>query len=67
MTTFELTEDEEKKVDKWIKKQKKKDNSSFTLGERWTYSFTPTGIGIIKKVIDNKLGEELDITDYDWW
>ena len=66
MTKFELTPEEEKQVDKWKKKQQKKNSDTFTLGERWTYSFTPTGMGVITKINDNLLDEELDLTDYNW-
>jgi hypothetical protein len=63
---FELTPEEEKQVEKWKKKQQKKKADSFALGERWTYSFTPTGMGVITVIHDNLLDEELDLTDYNW-
>jgi hypothetical protein len=67
MTKFELTPEEEKQVDKWKKKQQKKNSDTFTLGERWTYSFTPTGLGTLKSVHDNLLDEEFTISGTEDW
>lgn len=47
------------------KKQKKKDPTFPTAGERWTFMFTPTGLGTIVKVKDELLGDEIDLTDWD--
>ena len=38
-----------------------------TAGERWTFMFTPTGIGIVVEVKDNNTGDVLDLTDWDLW
>ena len=35
------------------------------IGEGLTYSFTPTGLGIVTKV-QFYTGDTLDLTDYDW-
>lgn len=37
------------------------------IGGQFTFSFTPTGIGVVVKVRDCVTGEELDLTDYDSW
>ncbi len=37
------------------------------IGGRYTYSFTPTGIGTIVKVHDAISKETLDLTDYENW
>jgi hypothetical protein len=66
MGKFELTDKEQETIDIWQKKQRKKENKTTTaIGGRWTYQFTPTGIGTFIKVFDNLLDEEIDITDYD--
>ncbi len=36
------------------------------IGGELTFSFTPTGIGMIVKAI-HTTGAELDLTDYDMW
>jgi hypothetical protein len=65
MYKFELDETQIKEFEKWKKKQKKKDPSTFTAGERWTFKFTPTGLGLMVHVKDNITEEEIDLTDWD--
>jgi len=64
---FELTPEEETKVKKWQNKQKKKDPTTFLVGERWMYSFTPTGLGTLKSIHDNLLNEDFEITGTKDW
>jgi hypothetical protein len=61
--TFTIDNEDIKKISKWVKQQKKKNNHNFTLGERWSYIFTPTGLGILISIKDNLLDEQYDITD----
>ena len=56
-----------KKIKKWKKEQKEKDNSNFVSGERWSYIFTPGGLGNMIGVRDNLLNEEKDFTNYTYW
>lgn len=65
MYKFQLDETQIKKFEKWKKKQKKKDPTTFTAGERWTFMFTPTGLGLVVHVKDNLINEEIDLTDWD--
>lgn len=65
MYKFELDESEIKKFQSWKKKQKEKDPHIATAGERWTFMFTPTGLGTMIKVKDELLGDEIDLTDWD--
>ena len=44
---------------------KKKDDSMPTAGERWTFMFTPSGLGTIVWAKDEATGEEIDLTDWD--
>lgn len=37
------------------------------IGGSLTYHFTPTSLGVVKKITDSKTGKELDLTDYDSW
>jgi hypothetical protein len=67
MTKFELTPEEEKKTEKWQKSQIEKDPTTFLAGERWTFSFTPTGLGTLKSVHDNLLNEDFTISGTEDW
>ena len=64
---FILEGKELKAAKKFIKKQSKKDNRMPTAGERWTYSFTPTGLGTAVTITDGVLNETKNITDFDCW
>ena len=64
---FDLNDAQAKKLEKWKKKQLKKDPSMPAAGERWTFMFTPTGIGTVVKVKDECTGEVLDLTDWENW
>jgi len=65
MYNFELDETQIKQFEKWRKKQIKKDQSTFTAGERWSFIFTPTGIGLITYVKDNITDDKIDLTDWE--
>jgi len=52
-------------IETWKAEQVQKDNSNYVSGERWTYSFTPSGLGMLIIVRDDILNEEKDFTDYD--
>lgn len=65
MIKFELTDTQIKKFEKWKKKQKQKDPLITTAAARWTFCFTPTGIGLIINAIDQATKEEIDLTDWD--
>ena len=38
-----------------------------TIGGGYTYSFTPTSIGVIVKVRNTVTKAEIDLSDYDTW
>ena len=62
---FELTEDQLKMIDKWIKSNPAPLTGA--IGGRYTYSFTPTTLGVVTTVRNNSTGKELDVTNYlDW-
>lgn len=64
---FKLEGSELEASKEFIKIQKKKDPSFPTAGERWTYSFTPTGLGTVVSIEDNLLHDTKDLTDWTWW
>jgi hypothetical protein len=65
MYEFKLDEDQISKYEKWKKGQKKKDPFLPTAGERWKFSFVPTGLGTIVTVRDLTTDEEIDLTDWE--
>lgn len=67
MKRFELDKEQEAQFEAWRKSQMKKDPRIAMAGERWTFMFTPTGLGTVVNVKDNSLGDELDLTDWENW
>jgi hypothetical protein len=65
---FELTKEELKKVNAFIKKQDKVTGGHYgTIGGGYTYRFTPTSLGVIVQIENNVTKAVLDLTDYDSW
>jgi len=62
---FELSEEQWEMYEKWHDEQMIKDNKLPTAGERFTFCFTPTGLGMIVNVIDEHLNEKIDLTDWE--
>ncbi len=60
---FELTKEEEEKLNKWLKSIKTKHGEYGLL----TYKFTPYGIGTGVTVYSHLTGGEIDLTDTDKW
>ena len=67
LLSFSVSEKEQKAINKFIKKQMKKHKKVGTIGDRFSYAFTPTGIGTGVSVIDGWDGSRKDCTDYDNW
>jgi hypothetical protein len=68
---FSLGEFERAKLMEWITEHDKTckyadRNKQGACGGRLTYSFTPTGIGMVVK-IECACGGECDVSDYDNW
>ncbi len=63
---FYLTDEQLITFNKWREEQIEK-NEGPSIGGRWTFSFTETGIGVVTKAFDNLLDEEIDLSDYDCW
>lgn len=62
--TFEIEEEQEEKLNEWMKSLPKAKNS--TIGGAYTYEFTPTGIGL-SLIVRRVDGHEIDLTEYDKW
>jgi len=65
---FEMNDREYCKAALWINKQIAKNNShGGCSGGRFTYSFTPTSLGLATEVTDNVTKETCNVTDYENW
>ncbi len=80
---FDLSDDQNEKLEIWMKDQDDKalkiQIERGFLSEQWkkpyygcsggayTYSFTPTTLGTIVKVINNVTKEEINLTNFDEW
>ena len=56
---FPISEEEDKNIKEWIKNQQKKNPGiGGAAGGRFTYRFTPTGLGTAGTIIDGFTGDE---------
>ena len=56
---FPISEEEDKNIKEWLKNQQEKNpGSGGTAGGRFTYRFTPTGLGTSGTIIDGFTGDE---------
>ena len=62
MIFFKLTKDQLNKIQEWEKFLPQAEE-----GGRFTYSFTPTSLGVILVVSDVITGKKLDVTEYEYW
>jgi hypothetical protein len=75
-TKFSFSDNDNEKINIWDKHHKNTckyfdDGSEIcnpvgAIGGRLTYSFTPTGLGLITSV-ECACGEKLNLTDFDMW
>lgn len=64
---FQLTEEQRKKLNEWLANRPQKKAYTGAIGGRYTYTFTPTGLGTVVKVKDAIVGDEIDLSDYEHW
>ena len=56
---FPISEEEDKNIKEWIKNQQEKNPGiGGATGGRFTYKFTPTGLGTVGTIIDGFTGDE---------
>lgn len=70
MKTFELDNNQVKKLDNWEKKHIKECIYKYlqsTTGERFVYEFIPTGIGTWSNVKCIYCKQSINLTDYENW
>ena len=66
--TFTVAPSELEAVNKWVLEQMKNHpHPGTTIGGRFSYRFTPTGLGVGVEIIDNLTGGSENVTDYDLW
>lgn len=66
--TFSLSDTQQRQADEWMQQQMTKENVYMgAAGGRFSFEFTPCGLGILVVVKDNGLKEELNITDFEEW
>ena len=64
---FTLDADQQKKLIEWVEQlDPPLEAYAGATGGRFTYSFTPTSLGLITTVEDGLSGQKIDLTDYDW-
>ncbi len=63
---FNIEFDDKEKMDRWVANHNCKYKYLGAIGGRFTYCFTPTGLGVITKV-KCACGAELDVTPYEDW
>ena len=59
-----LNKKQKEKLKKWKSKKRK---SNVTIGGRYTYEITPTGLGLDIQVKDNLKNDKLNLTDSKNW
>lgn len=65
---FKLTEDQALQAHNWIMSQLHvKPADSGAAGGRFSFVFTPNGLGEGVEVVDQITGDKLNITDYSDW
>lgn len=65
---FAIDDKQSDSADKWMKAQSTKSAETFgAIGGRFSFVFTPTGLGMITTVRDSVLNEELNLTDFGSW
>jgi len=55
------------KIENWMESQIEKDDTQPLLGERWQYSFTPTGMGTLIDLKDLITGDVLEVEGTEYW
>lgn len=55
---FVLSEKQVEQAEDFIEEQREKGGDTGTAGDRFSYSFAETGIGIMARVVDNSLNED---------
>ena len=70
-TMFSISEEEQQAIHNWIEKHREDHKvglfATGAIGGRWTYEFTPTGLGVITIIRCNLCKAEKNVTDFDSW
>lgn len=66
MRTFTLTDEQADRAAQWVRAHACPTEDVGAIGGRFTYHFTPTGLGPIERV-SCACGAEINLTDFDSW
>lgn len=65
---FEFDADQRKRIDAFIAEHEAiHGRGSAAIGGRYTYSFTPTSLGMVQRVRCASCNKDLDVSDYESW
>lgn len=64
---FELNKSQILKLNKWKNKIPNPKEYCGAIEGRFVYSFIPTNLGVVCKVIDEISKKEIDLTEYENW
>lgn len=64
---FKIDDEEWQLIENWQTKQKIKDPTQFTAGERWEFRFIPTGLGTLISVRDGCTDDILEVRGTENW
>lgn len=65
---FEFDADQRKRIDVFIAEHESIHGvTTAAIGGRYTYSFTPTSLGMVQRVRCASCNKELDVSDYASW
>ena len=65
---FDMSVVESNKANEWKKTHKVDcEEQHSAIGGRWTYCFTPTGLGPIVQIKCNICNDQLNVTDFGGW
>lgn len=67
MIEFKIDGAEFEALTKWLARRPKKKAYGGAIGGRYTYTFTPTGVGTVVKVTDALTNTTKDLTEYGDW
>lgn len=65
MIEFHVTEHDQKRISEF--KNAQGESYCGAIGGQYTYSFTPTSLGVVFTVTNNVTNATLDLTEYDKW
>lgn len=61
---FPISKEEKEKIDSWMKDHEEKCKGGHgCCGGKYSYEFTPTGLGVVGEIVCNRCGEEFSFSE----